>query len=83
MDRAMKGETEMDNNRQKNNEMSFKNMKESVNNYLIKELEEKLVKKDMLITDLLYLLIDNNVDLIKAGYQDLVEEFGVDFDDKR
>ena len=79
----MKGETEMDNNRQKNNEMSFKNMKESVNNYLIKELEEKLVKKDMLITDLLYLLIDNNVDLIKAGYQDLVEEFGVDFDDKR
>ena len=65
-------------------------MKESVNNYFIKELKGRLIikeaeleAKDMLITDLLYLLIDNKVDLIKAGYQDLVEELGVDFDDKR
>ena len=70
--------------------MSFKNMKESVNNYFIKELKGRLIikeaeleAKDMLITDLLYLLIDNKVDLIKAGYQDLVEALGVDFDDKR
>ena len=49
----------------------------------MEDIEAELEAKDMLITDLLYLLIDNKVNLIKAGYQDLVEEFGVDFDDKR
>ena len=73
--------------------MSLKNWKECFdtdNPIKEKELKGKLIikeaeleAKDMLITDLLYLLIDNKVNLIKAGYQDLVEEFGVDFDDKR
>ena len=73
--------------------MSLKNWKECFdtdNSIKEKELKGKLIikeaeleAKDMLITDLLYLLIDNKVDLIKAGYQDLVEELGVDFDDKR
>ena len=62
--------------------MSFKNMKESVDKYLIKELEEKVLKKDLLIIDLLWMLIDRGVNLTKAGYQDLLEEYEIDYDDK-
>ena len=75
--------------------MSLKNWKECIDkstNLLTKEKELKgklIVKeaesdaKDMLIIDLLWLLIDNGIDPIKEGYEDLVTKLGIDYDSKR
>ena len=45
----------------------------------IKEIESKLNAKDMLIIDLLWLLIDNGIDPIKEGYEDLIKEHDIQY----
>ena len=48
----------------------------------IKELESELNDKDMLIIDLLWLLIDKGIDPIKEGYEDLIKEHDIQYNNK-
>ena len=48
----------------------------------IKELESELNDKDMLIIDLLWLLIDKGIDPIKEGYEDLIKEHNIQYNNK-
>lgn len=57
------------------------NLKQLKGMLIIKEAE--LEAKDMLVIDLLWLLIDNGIDPIKEGYEDLVKELGIDYDSKK
>ena len=54
------------------------NLKQLKGMLMIKEAE--LEAKDMLVIDLLWLLIDNGIDPIKEGYEDLVKRLGIDYD---
>ena len=57
------------------------NLKQLKGMLMIKEAE--LEAKDMLVIDLLWLLIDNGIDPIKEGYEDLVKKLGIDYDSKK